>query len=142
MPNWCDNKLLIQGPEADLSRMQKEIGVADNPFDLERILPTPGNLAAEDGWYGWRVANWGTKWNVEATLENRSAGEAEYVFMSAWSPPLQALTALSVSYPALMISTEYDEPGGGFAGSMQIQAGRIIAQEEHQIEWDQADEDE
>lgn len=54
-----------------------------------------------DNWYDWCMENWGTKWDVQATLIMDEPGELRYTFASAWDPPLTWLATVSRIFPVL-----------------------------------------
>ena len=76
-------------------------------------------------WYDWHVQNWGTKWDVEATLQSKSGDMLEYWFDSAWAPPVQWLVSVSEQYPKLKFELEYDEPGMCFSGTATAENGEL-----------------
>lgn len=56
MPNWCDNRLVVRGPNAALQRLRDAVTGVDvqgteMPFSFERIDPTPA--AYRDGTARW-----------------------------------------------------------------------------------------
>jgi hypothetical protein len=63
-------------------------------------------------WYNFNNANWGTKWDVEAELTLDLPEKIAYRFDTAWSPPQNALIALSEQYPTLTITNEWEEEQG------------------------------
>lgn len=126
MPNWCSNQLTVTGPEPDLNNLQREVQGKDSDLDFEMILPTPRKLLQQgEGWYDWRIANWGTKWEVEARRERISPQQIDYHFDSAWSPPCSIVEALGANFPSLSFSLSYNEPGCCFIGNFEIKKGRI-----------------
>jgi hypothetical protein len=66
-------------------------------------------------WWNWRIANWGTKWDVggyDCDIERVSDTEIYMVFDSAWSPPVAALQSRDdISYTLF-----YCEFGMAFCG--------------------------
>lgn len=98
-------------------------------------------LAKDESWYWWNVRNWGTKWDVavsddnkypETTLEVNPDGSLLYRFETAWSPVEQIVMALSEMYPSLEFDYEYEEEQG-WGGSMTIQNGEILSQDAYDI---------
>lgn len=76
-----------------------------------------------DNWYDWAVKYWGTKWEV--TQEDvelvRRPRSVRLRFITAWSPPIEALESLAKKSPALHISIKYSEPGTQLRGRERIQ---------------------
>lgn len=131
MPNWCENKITILGPEDKLraiwDQVQKGQGL------LQALVPPPenmfrGNLGPEEmkmceeqdipNWYDWQCENWGTKWDVD--LEHLSLSEdgtqISGWFDSAWSPPTAAYKTFSLQNKDCSISACYIETGMQFVG--------------------------
>lgn len=74
-------------------------------------------------WYGWRIANWGTKWDVGADDIQVVDDSPEYLsleFYTAWSPPEGIYAALLELFDEHKLDVQatwfYDEPGMQFAG--------------------------
>lgn len=130
MPNWCQNRLTVAGPAADLDALDARVIVADpdpdrSAYDPPRVLdyaallpeptygPEPGGALPD--WYAWRLAHWGVKWNHPglATEERWPQGEdaAELVleFETPWGPPIPFLEALGEAFPALAFRLHYAE---------------------------------
>lgn len=52
------------------------------------------------GWYSWRIAHWGTKWNAFGTsLVYNNGNEAQFFFVTAWNEPKIALEKLAAAFP-------------------------------------------
>lgn len=79
-----------------------------------------------DNWYDWCIGNWGTKWDVQAVLEDEGADYLEYSFQSAWSPPVEWLKKLAQDYPRLLFRLKYEEDGVGFVGVATAKDGTVI----------------
>lgn len=136
MPNWCANVVKISH---DDSAMIDRIIQAKHDL-LQEFLPCPKPLLRTiaghhsdkrkqrrlernekrniqrygvANWYDWRIANWGTKWDIEAEIEEGD-GYITLSFDSAWSPPLEAYSALNEM--GFAIKAYYYEPGMNFAG--------------------------
>ena len=114
MPNWCANSLTIKGDASTLVALKKIIE-SDGEGLLEAIAP----IGEWD--YGKAVAHWGTKWDItteglEYTDNGDGTAEITGWFDSAWSPPIEALHALSQDWDSCYIELMYEEPGMCFVG--------------------------
>ena len=117
MPNWCDCKLTITGPnrQAVLNKIKgDEVYVEEDTdingnsyreehvvhFDVDKIIPRPKEVAESEGWADWGYENWGCR-NVYLDRQHHRASEDADViyFYTPWNPPLYAIRALSVMFP-------------------------------------------
>jgi hypothetical protein len=83
-------------------------------------------------WYGWALANWGTKWEPYSTffdeneeleaIEELDADPTFYEFFTAWSPPDKFYEMLSqhVDFEAY-----YAETGAKFSGKFYARNGEL-----------------
>ena len=154
MPNWCENTLWISGDASKVKEFVEKAKGEDTDLSLNNFVPTPEelltgpapNLKRDDetdeehkarmqtlkdrygytDWFDWRIAHWGTKWDVQAEV-NYEEGDcsAVFTFDSAWSPPIEWLEAVSRLYPELHFSLKYDEPGMTFMGCARGSQGEI-----------------
>ena len=114
MPNWCNNSLTIKGDASTLVAL-KEIIESDGEGLLEAIAPI-------GEWeYDTAVETWGTRWDItteglEYTDNGDGTAEITGWFDSAWSPPIEALHALSQDWDSCYIELLYEEPGMCFVG--------------------------
>jgi hypothetical protein len=92
-----------------------------------------------DNWYDFNVRNWGTKWDVAVTdddkypdteLMEETETSLAYRFNTAWSPPLPAIEALSTQYPNLEFNLSYEEETG-WGGEVEFKNGFITTVEEY-----------
>ena len=127
MPNWNENKLSVMDCSPELESYLKENGLS-----FEKIKPTPPELLEGNGWYNWRLQNWGTKWDLSEQEQREVADQLisesadfQATFMTAWSPPLQAIAALSEMFPHDQFTLDYFESGCWFAGTAIISQGEI-----------------
>lgn len=68
---------------------------------------------------------WGSKWAVVEEGGLRSeAGQITCSFYSAWTPPIEAVIALSEKYPNGTLILRYYEDGLAFAGVLAARGGR------------------
>jgi hypothetical protein len=128
------NKLTVT--HEDKSMLDKFEKAYRNDWTIETFYPTPRDpgdptmMMGEDkamskddnvnnNWYLWRIANWGTKWDIGCGdgygLEpTRVDNELSITFDSAWSPPLGFYERLVVL--GFDVQASYFEPGMSFAG--------------------------
>jgi hypothetical protein len=129
IPNWCANLLEVAGSIEDKKRLldfvaPKPNSKVDGDLSLNSIIPTPNNE-----WdYDWCSENWGTKWDVEATLALYTDWEQDnanlvFKFDSAWAPPVPVIKKLAEIFPELEFSYLFAEPGMGFSGTEHFNVG-------------------
>lgn len=131
MPNWCGNRVTVDGSSKAVKEFKDKFlkgGISafyPTPKELESCRALTGEemkaldakYGAHDG-YSWRLDNWGTKWDVEPTIE----GDV-IEFESAWSPPIEAFEKISELNPDLRFAMIYLEPGVGFLGECRFEGG-------------------
>ena len=128
MPNWCLNKLTVE--HSDSSMVDRFVKAYNKGTICNEFIPEPDNLDQNDsmgpnGWWTWRVNNWGTKWDVGADegsereeyhglKATRVGNQVSCSFDSAWAPPLGLYEKLvELGYD---VKASYFEPGMGFCG--------------------------
>lgn len=119
MPNWCSNHISLTHDDPAMIKKVSDHYLAP----LTALVPQPESLAPDkdtsENWYDWRIANWGTKWDIE--LENiKVASDGKTLtanFASAWSPPIEAYEKLKEQ--GYKISAFYSEMMMGFAGRFE-----------------------
>ena len=110
MPNWCSNKIAVSG---DLTKFKTWLN--SEPLSLNKIVPMDKTLLEGQGWYDWRINNWGTKWDVEAIAEDLG-NTIVFNFETAWGPPQEAIGKLCELFPEIKIVHSYLELGVCFVG--------------------------
>lgn len=139
MPNWCENLLIIDGPQ--LERLWEHF--TDGTLDFDKIIPEPqykfqcpkdclldpnDHVMPDDdkpwfNWYKWHCQYWGTKWNLHEcmniSLDDLHCDHLELWFDTAWSPPVPVVQALQEIYEDIKFTMRYYEPGCCFAGEVQ-----------------------
>ena len=158
MPNWCANSLEIYAPSKHkLTMVCKKLGLKNEIPQLNfcSIVPEPrdlmeqedGQAGAMPGWYGWRISNWGCKWDVGDidesyihyrvvdydVVENTKPYHSVTIsFQTPWSPPVPFVKSLSEKYPDLIVFLEFEEGGVGYEGELLMKDGVV----EHEAERD------
>lgn len=121
MPNWCLNKLTVS--HDDPAMMERFVKAYNEGKLCNEFVPLPEDIG--DDWYGWRVDNWGTKWDVGADVGTEKeewyglkatvvGNEATCSFDSAWSPPIGLYKELELR--GFRVIASYFEPGMSFCG--------------------------
>jgi hypothetical protein len=135
MPNHCYSHLEITGEPKLLNKFMKQVEVTESEatshlsatkFSLNKVIPMPEELHNGDGWYDWRVAHWGTKWDLCDLEPNDFSWENGYIyydFWTAWSPIEPILEKLTNEYPELTFSLKFSDEGGGFWGLWNFHNG-------------------
>lgn len=119
MPNHCNNQLTLESGEDLLSVLNPYLieatsnGYTEYTFDFQSIIPMDEKLNEGDGWYNWRVENWGTKW--EGYDGRFNDDQSVFTFDTAWSPPLPIIKKLAELTGQTFI-LEYIEYGMFFCG--------------------------
>ena len=143
MPNWCQNTIVVSGEAAEISAFNDWLD--DGKALLSKIKPTPQTLVETvagfigdpdeqkkleercaanvkefgyKNWYDWNIGNWGTKWDVDAEIDEASSISEQVIlsFESAWSPPQKAIALMAEKFPKLTIRHSYLEEGMCFVG--------------------------
>jgi hypothetical protein len=144
MPNWCECILKVSGPPKEITRFKKKAkGRGPNPaaedktrpLSLHALVPQPEKFKKEGSdWYNWRLANWGTKWDVDSRVISEDKDTLEYGFDSAWSPPMEWLSQVGPKFPKLSFRLWYAEGGCYFAGIYTVENEETSNEEKDYIE--------
>jgi hypothetical protein len=125
MPNWCENKLTVTNSTPKLEAFLKEHGLS-----FEAIVKPDRSEVDGDGWetVNAQINAWGTKWDLDDHEQKEAAAclleFGECSFNTAWSPPSEAIRALSQLTGASFRLAFY-EGGMFFWGAESIQDGNI-----------------
>ena len=151
MPNHCYQQVRIEGPHYLVSMLYNGLtengynphngGRAKNPQFCQLVCPMPFEQWQApkakwrqfnvEGWYDWRVNNWGTKWDVceveideeldhETREDNGRLVEAdtrswfEFRCWTAWGPPVPVWDKLHEL--GVKVHATYQDEGGMFEG--------------------------
>jgi hypothetical protein len=190
MPNYCDADVTIYGSRADLeallakasegthevgtdwdteTRKYNKVEQVPNTFSFDNFLPTPPEKLEGDGWFDWRIENWGTKWDlvqnethISPILTNNDPNLSHEAFIgmgfqTAWSPALEIFARITEQFPNVLVRYKYVEEGMAFFGLAEIYGGEIdndqrqitdedykiagaVLDAEGQIDWELTDE--
>lgn len=126
MPNWCENKVTITHDDSE--EIMRIFAAFNLGTLLQQIDPMPdhpepvaeasiGFNSTLPAWYSWRIAHWGTKWDIgtDGEADMVSANILKLSFDSAWSPPIQAYEKLVEL--GFVVDASYHEGGGCFIGT-------------------------
>ena len=144
MPNWCSNTLKIT--HNDTAQIRRAVEAFSRGEFMQEFDPCPQDLldtmAGSYGagspeqyelearnarnleqygfsnWYDWKVANWGTKWDVgdkDGPEYTQGATSVTFYFDSAWSPPLEFFATLEDQ--GFEVDAMWYEGGVGFCGA-------------------------
>ena len=122
MPNWCENRVYIEASPAEIEAILTAVQSEGDKGLLSYLCPEPEYGPEIEGempnWWNWRVANWGTKWEVSAEVFSHSVADGwmNIAFDSAWSPPLEALYHWEESVEDRSFNIRFIEWGMGFCG--------------------------
>ncbi|VXB38844.1 conserved hypothetical protein [Exiguobacterium sp. 8H] len=135
MPNWCNNTLHVIGfeDEGEIETFLEEVGDERSPFSFARIVPLPCD--GHDNFVAYEI--WGTKWEpTDVDFTDRYTDRVVFDFLTAWSPPLPVIGALSVRFPHLRFVLRYAEYGIQFAGEAHYTEGKELYHNEYTPEQD------
>jgi hypothetical protein len=126
MPNWCENRIKISGSTEKINKLWEKV---ESDGLLNTLRPQPDNLK-ENEYYGWRIDNWGTKWEVNSedlcVVDNGDG--TSYIwgdFVSAWSPPVEAYIAFNEADNGCEVEGWYFELGCDFCGLYNSKEGDV-----------------
>ena len=132
MPNWCQNTttLFHDNPKM-LERVTTAITTRDHL--LQEFVPMPDDIG--EGWWGWAITNWGTKWDVvDCEIVETAADRVTITFLSAWNAPIEAYQKMEEQF-GFRITSEYSEPGVGFRGTYKDGVHQTEEMDESDDEW-------
>ena len=140
MPNWCENKLIVVGPENEVEKFAFSFNnpaheaIAHATFDWRVWMPLPEGIEASDFW-GTRgidtsIATTPKEFKTsleEDLLPNVPLKIYQAVFDTAWSPPLPVIKKMIKEFEQLAFALDYKESGAGFEGMLTGAGGVIVA---------------
>lgn len=116
MPNYCANRLTIFGSIKDRKDFLSAVKTEKSLFTFNNIVPEPTD--DDDGWYNWRIENWGCKWDASDTkIEQDDDEKTVLTFLTAWAPPnSKFMSILASQFPSLAFDLRFAERGVEFYG--------------------------
>ena len=121
-----------QLPDADIEAAELDFldmyPIEDNRWELGKTAMKNKQQYGHETWYGWRIENWGTKWNAyececELDLENE---QILMTFQTAWSSPSPIFERLSYEHPDISVRVEWADEDYGFnCGYRIFEKGRV-----------------
>ena len=140
MPNHCYQQVEIHGPRFLVKELYDSL-TKKGPQFCQVVVPMPFEqwLAPKtrcegfeiEGWYDWRVKNWGTKWDVvdveitqslllhddEPDTDDPWTMNASFSFncWTAWSPPIPVWDKLVEM--GISVDADYQDEGMMFEGT-------------------------
>ena len=125
MPNWCANNAEFNNDDvAEVAKLEAHLKSLDEKDKSDNIepglfgyfVPRPPEFDEGESWYGWNVANWGTKWEASIySWEKVNENCIKINFDTAWAPPTSFYDFLAGETDWYVTAT-YWEPGMGFVG--------------------------
>ena len=119
--------------------MRSELGVKDPNWWADNMRLQ----AIDKSWYSWNITNWGCKWDVAVSNDNKypdtyMEGPTEngenlvvfYNFQTPWGIADEALNKLSKQYPSLLFTLSYEEETG-WGGEREYLRGECISESEY-----------
>ena len=136
MPNWCENILVVEGPEAEIAAFKEKAAAAPaenttsevaEVLKLENFIPVPADVAEVaygNGQDDWEIEHWGcTLGAINSAITTELENRVHYVFQTPWTPPLAFMEQVSRDWPSLRLMLGYVETGCGFLGIAKVAAG-------------------
>ena len=117
MPNWCSNSLKLTATTDSNRKLLDEIEKQFenvNAVIFDMIKPTPLDLLEGNGWYDWRIKNWGTKWDATLLQATRKKDTVTLHFETAWAPAIEIYKVLEEE--GFKVEATYVEQGMQYAG--------------------------
>lgn len=136
MPNWCYNYAKFS--HEDKAEMDKLREAIKNNKVLDTFIPTPQDLLDNDdwttGWLGWRINNWGSKWDwCDLDIISDHGDTITIQFSTAWSPTVRAYDWFNDN--GWWVDAYYSEGGMGFCGHYAQGEDEYYELDEYSKEW-------
>jgi len=123
--NYLENEFSERGQILELknSLLKADLASVENFCKAVMNLKKYGHAS----WYGWSVANWGTKWNC-SQCEKKDGNVWE--FTTAWNGVIALIAKISAEFPEVNILYEFadEDTGSSTCGMIFFQDGEIKSQ--------------
>lgn len=139
----------------ELDEVDGELKAYEVEFSMNGLVPMPehlqntqSNAGGDDfakaiagdqtveykDWYHWRLAHWGTKWDLNPETTSFSPlivqddnASIEIYYDTAWSPVCEFWQQVSKLFPNVRIDNRYLEEGCDFIGQAIFEGGEVLA---------------
>lgn len=92
--------------------LKQQPGVKDAGDKAKRFIEQYGHVS----WYEWAIEKWGTKWGAyEFRWESETKDRLEFLFDTAWSPPVPVFKEVAKMFPTLTLEVASFDEGHNFA---------------------------
>lgn len=126
MANYCSNILKVKGDATELKHFLKRVKDENDKFTLHRLAPIPEEIKILENQDNWKHENWGTSFVCKDVFYSINETEVKINFESAWAPPLLWIKYVAKFYDGLTFHLNYDEPGIGFKGSLDVKGMNML----------------
>lgn len=100
----------------------EKVNVPLTPAYRQELIEQHGTVS----WYDWALANWGTKWDIDASVSWSDEEDCVTIdFDTAWGPPTEFVEKLTEMFPVLDIIHYWAEPGMCFGGLAAYSEGQM-----------------
>lgn len=128
MPNWCSNHITISSTNEESINHIWNVIHEDDDLNLMGLRPRPDDVG--DGWHGWSVQHWGTKWSLDIHSIDLAEFFGEFTITigasSAWSPPLELLAYITDRFTDVKADVSFHEQGMDFVGFAHCEDGQYL----------------
>ena len=136
-PDWQNTpneKGHLRGPSYMSARGYQQrryfSGPALGPKTTYAESPKFPDGTTDQRWYGWRVDNWGTKWDIYNCFTEFEEEPSDYFsasFQTAWAPLSEkCMEVLSKQFPGAVLTNSYEEEGCDFCGVTVAKDGVVL----------------
>ena len=136
-PDWKNTpneKGHLPGPSYASTRGYQMRGYGSAPALGPKVAfaesPVFPDGSTDQRWYGWRIDNWGTKWDIYNCFNEFEEEPSDYFsvsFQTAWAPLSEKfMEVLSKQFPGALLTNSYDEEGCDFCGVTVAKDGVVL----------------